>query len=245
MRKNQRNFYRILHVQPDAPEEIISSSYRTLMQRLKCHPDLGGDESHAALINEAYSTISNPYKRDQYDRAINNVLSMRVSDNQINRPKVATGQSGHEKQAHRVHLNHCLFCHEPHYFGVNIPIDAQCRQCSSPLSAIEKPLLKTPTGRNAERVANTQRLHFYTQWPLRTKYTGVVQNVSLSGALFSANQHIEKNAYLKVACDTFNGVGQVVHCEKNKKPASSWSVRVIFRTLSFSELCGSFISLKV
>jgi DnaJ-class molecular chaperone len=50
---NRRNYYRILHVQPDAPTEVIKSSYRTLMQRLKMHPDLGGDHSEAALINEA------------------------------------------------------------------------------------------------------------------------------------------------------------------------------------------------
>ena len=42
--ENRRNYYRILHVQPDAPTEIIKSSYRTLMQKLRMHPDLGGDQ---------------------------------------------------------------------------------------------------------------------------------------------------------------------------------------------------------
>ena len=45
------DYYRILHVQPDAPREIIRTSYLTLMQRLKMHPDLGGDHWNAALIN--------------------------------------------------------------------------------------------------------------------------------------------------------------------------------------------------
>ena len=62
------DFYRILHVSPDAPEEIIRSSYRTLMQRLNQHPDLGGDHENATLINEAYATLTNPKSRAMYDR---------------------------------------------------------------------------------------------------------------------------------------------------------------------------------
>jgi hypothetical protein len=40
-KQNRRNYYRILHVQPDAPMEVIRASYRTLMQKLRFHPDLG------------------------------------------------------------------------------------------------------------------------------------------------------------------------------------------------------------
>ena len=61
--ENRRNLYRILHVQPDAPEEIIRSSYRTLMTKLRRHPDLGGDHFTATLINEAYAVLSDPEKR--------------------------------------------------------------------------------------------------------------------------------------------------------------------------------------
>ena len=68
--KNKRNYYRILHVQPDAPGEIIKSSYRTLMHRLRHHPDLGGDHGSAAIINEAYRVISDPRKRAEYDRTL-------------------------------------------------------------------------------------------------------------------------------------------------------------------------------
>ena len=38
------------------------------MHRLKMHPDLGGDHERAALINEAFATLSNPLKRAEYDR---------------------------------------------------------------------------------------------------------------------------------------------------------------------------------
>ena len=66
--QNRRNYYRLLQVQPDAPIEVIRASYRTLMRELKQHPDLGGSSAHAALLNEAYSTLSNPTLRTEYDR---------------------------------------------------------------------------------------------------------------------------------------------------------------------------------
>ncbi len=65
--KNKRNYYRILHVQPDAPVELIKMSYRTIMQKLKKHPDLGGDEWDASVINEAYSVLSDKKLRAAYD----------------------------------------------------------------------------------------------------------------------------------------------------------------------------------
>jgi len=36
--ENRRHYYRILHVQPDAPLEVIKSSYRTLMTKLGSTP---------------------------------------------------------------------------------------------------------------------------------------------------------------------------------------------------------------
>ncbi len=66
--KNRRNYYRILHVQADAPVAVIKASYRTQMQKLKLHPDLGGDDWNAAVLNEAYAILSNTKKRAAYDR---------------------------------------------------------------------------------------------------------------------------------------------------------------------------------
>ena len=53
--QNRRNYYRLLQVQPDAAPEVIKASYRTLMQKLRLHPDLGGDEWNALapLISRA------------------------------------------------------------------------------------------------------------------------------------------------------------------------------------------------
>lgn len=65
--KDRQDYYRILHVHPDADAAIIKASYRTLMQKLKYHPDLGGSDEDAARINEAYGVLSNPKLRTAYD----------------------------------------------------------------------------------------------------------------------------------------------------------------------------------
>jgi hypothetical protein len=69
-KKNQRNYYRVLFVPPDAPMEIVQSSYRTIMQKLRAHPDLGGDTWNASVINEAYETLIHPDRRAAYDKVL-------------------------------------------------------------------------------------------------------------------------------------------------------------------------------
>ena len=70
MRKNRRNYYRVLHVQPDAPIEVIKASYRALMGTMRHHPDLGGDHETAALINEAYAVLTDADRRRKYDQQL-------------------------------------------------------------------------------------------------------------------------------------------------------------------------------
>ena len=67
---NRRNHYRVLQVQPDAPFEVIRANYRALVQKLRLHPDLGGDHWTAAHINAAYHVLSNPVLRAAYDREL-------------------------------------------------------------------------------------------------------------------------------------------------------------------------------
>lgn len=65
--------YDTLKVSRDAPTEVISAAYRTLA--LKYHPDRyhGSDATKTmAAINEAYSVLSSPEKRAQYDLWIRN-----------------------------------------------------------------------------------------------------------------------------------------------------------------------------
>lgn len=66
----RRNHYRILGVQPDAGPAVIRMAWRTAMQKLGIHPDLGGDPVLATAINVAYQVLSDPQQRAQYDREL-------------------------------------------------------------------------------------------------------------------------------------------------------------------------------
>lgn len=70
MKPNRRNFYRILHVQPEAPIEVIRASVRTLLGPLRMHPDKGGDHDKAVAINEAWRVLGDPALRAAYDRTL-------------------------------------------------------------------------------------------------------------------------------------------------------------------------------
>lgn len=63
------DYYEILQVHPRAAPEMVKKAYRTLMGEMGAHPDLGGDEDRAKLINEAYTVLGDPAVRRAYDQA--------------------------------------------------------------------------------------------------------------------------------------------------------------------------------
>jgi curved DNA-binding protein CbpA len=60
------NLYDILGVMPDADADTIKKAYRR--EAMRHHPDRGGDKARAAAINDAYAVLSDPARREQYDR---------------------------------------------------------------------------------------------------------------------------------------------------------------------------------
>jgi DnaJ-like protein len=63
------DYYEILQVHPRASAEMVKKAYRTLMGEMGGHPDLGGSEDRAKLINEAYAVLGDPDVRRAYDQA--------------------------------------------------------------------------------------------------------------------------------------------------------------------------------
>jgi hypothetical protein len=60
--------YKVLQVDPSAHPEVVRAAYRTLLRALGKHPDLGGNDSEARTIIEAYEILSNPERRRAYDQ---------------------------------------------------------------------------------------------------------------------------------------------------------------------------------
>lgn len=246
--KNKRNYYRILHVQPDAPQAIIKSSYRTLMHRLRQHPDLGGDHWNAALINEAYAVISDPRKRAAYDRTLLGAnAASSVSGQRRAKASANSAPSRNPRREHRSMVqDSCAFCGMAHGYGRNPRQDAACKKCASPLKSAEKHRLEKSCRRMVHRIAKRIQIVFYTAWPQKKGFTGVVQDISPRGMQFVTNKPPETGMHIKVDCEVCTAIARVANYEKRAAVlGSGWVVGVEFVTILFRETRGSFVSMRI
>ena len=64
-KKLDRNYYSTLGVQRDADDATIKKAYKKAV--LLAHPDKGGTDEDFQTVNEAWTVLSDPTKRKQYD----------------------------------------------------------------------------------------------------------------------------------------------------------------------------------
>ena len=65
MSELERPYYAILGVSSDATPAQIKAAYRDLVRLT--HPDRGGDPDAFILLNQAYETLRDPERREEYD----------------------------------------------------------------------------------------------------------------------------------------------------------------------------------
>ena len=152
------NFYQLLHVHPDAPAAIIQASYRTLMQKLKHHPDLGGSHSHAARLNEAYATLSNPTARAAYDKLKFGSGQVQASSAHHSPDRVTLAGKITEPNAPHQMLR-CLFC------DANNHEADECDRCQSPLAPLAQVPVASSSKRLLERLEKLHPVTLYLYWP--------------------------------------------------------------------------------
>jgi curved DNA-binding protein CbpA len=167
--KNRRNYYRILHVQPDAPIEIIRTSYRTLMHSLKMHPDLGGEPRNAALINEAFATLSNPARRAAYDKMLK---QLRDHEPPVRKALPSPPEGEQEKN--------CPFCNKTYLAGSELP-DSICDACQSPLFPAKEHEHSSATRRAFERVPRRMRVICTEAAPAHHQFEMTSDDLSITG----------------------------------------------------------------
>ena len=145
---NNRNYYQILHVQQDAPVEVIRSSYRTMIQRLKMHPDLGGDHDKAAIVNQAYTVLTNPKKRAEYDASLE--VNAQANSTEYERKPTNSGTPESSTNYYREvePSKYCSFCQTAHNLGNAIETDSICAACGSTLY----PAIKQSFGMDDKRM---------------------------------------------------------------------------------------------
>jgi hypothetical protein len=225
--ENRRNLYRILHVQPDAPDEIIRSSYRTLMTKLRRHPDLGGDHYTATLINEAYAVLSDPGKRAAYDEAWRSATSQ---------PEAPAPTAPAPDTA-------CPFCGAAHGFAGRIHATATCTTCNSPLAPAIRERLDAGQ-RAISRLPRRNSLTYFTGWPGQGPYPGETRDLSLHGLGFVAHSALPVTKVIRVDCEALVALARVVACTDNDQRDWRWLIRAEYLTVRFRRSRGGFLATR-
>lgn len=234
---NKRNFYRLLQVQPDAPEEIIRASYRTLMQKLRMHPDLGGDASHAALLNQAYEILTDKRKRAAYDRQL--TTSLRSL-----RDRTTGRQAADSRHPAGKRTSQCPFCrvNQPRLNSNNA--NQTCVSCRSPLQLPAKINSSGQGNRRIHRIPQNGKIHLVATWPQKTVYPASIDDLSPGGLQLQCRLKLAPEQMVKLFNANLQAIGKVVHCQPGNT-AGFYCTGIEFVTLRFENSTGAFLSAKI
>ena len=239
--QNKKTYYQILHVQPDAPLEVIRSSYRTMMQKLKMHPDLGGCHENAAEVNEAYNVLTNPAKRSEYDASLlvnaNTKKPRHTKEKKRAKPNQTT-----QKFYQNNNAEICSFCNQPHYMGINIEPNDICPKCESPLFPATKQTEEICGKRTIQRINKEWPLRFYISWPHTESFSGKTRNVSFNGMQLVTAAQLEINQVIKIDSNELYAVARIVNHQQFDQ---EWRYGLEFLTLRFHQAHGTFVSLEI
>lgn len=238
MKKNRRNYYRILHVQAEAPLEIIKASYRALMGPLRAHPDLGGEHQAAALINEAYAVLSDPAKRAAYDRTLS-AAQLRGAGSKPKASAEAAGAAGQHAASHWSVARNCPLCFQP--FAARLPKQASCARCEAPLTPPPAAQGRELFGRRSgARLAKNHPVVVTPGWKAQA-LSAVMRDVSLSGARLLTAVPVAPQQVVRITDPHFDAVATVVACRHQN---GLFSVHTRFLTLRPTQRTGGFVSAR-
>jgi hypothetical protein len=240
--KNRRNYYRILHIQPDAPADIIKASYRTQMQKLKMHPDLGGDEWDASVLNEAYRVLSNPETRAAYDATF---LAGR------NRPFNAAQSGGDRSRDHHrsqetatangpIDMSTCAFCRTSRPAEAACAHQPFCSGCGGPLQVAASMRIAGSSKRWFERTQHHAPVIVYLDTECRGQY-GKLRDLSPAGLQVVIPVPLMAGQLVRMSSKDVATIGRVMYCNRSRH-SGQFIVGIAFITVHFHRRAGTFIS---
>jgi len=242
-RDNRPDYYQILHVQVDAPTEVIRSSYRALMLKLKAHPDLGGEGESAALLNEAHRTLCDPVLRREYDLQSGAEGEGRFAGRREGKAGDAPGSTGRRALVRPEFRDGapCPFCGALPVEAAGEKPDLFCQSCHSPLSPAEKIRLEAEQ-RAVRRMQCRGRLTYYAKWP-GERMSGRVRDLSPMGLCMSVAAPLPEGQVVKIDSPILSATAWVASCRATD--GSDHVVGVEFITLHFHRPQGTFLSCSI
>jgi hypothetical protein len=238
---NRRNYYRVLHVEPDAPTAVIQASYRALMQQLTVHPDLGGDHDEAVLINEAFDTLRDPDRRAAYDRTID---SPRHQRGRAGGPQTAlVPVTPRQLPAPPGEAPDCAFCGTATTVVERRSPDAICTSCGSALYPAPLQPGDGSARRALGRVRTRMPMTFRVGATPHMSRSGTAENLNIKGMQFRSDVAIPVGERLQIDCEFCSAVA-IVRTIRNE----AWGSRrgshygVEFLTLLIKRERGGLVS---
>ena len=253
----QPDHYRLLHVQPDAPAEVIKASWRTLLGRLRQHPDLGGSTAQAAALNQAWAVLGCAAQRAAYDaglpqraaepvaggwgwaKAVAQPLTQPLTQPMAGPMAGPMAQPTTEPLALLAGAATCPLCHRP--VCARTQPDSRCPACHSPLARLPG---TGPQGhellgrRGAVRRDQSHVALVHVGWPspaLPVRW----RDLSLTGLSFYAPQPIPAGQTLRLIDSAIEGVVQVVGCRAQGRV---FTVHARLLTALLLQATGVFVS---
>jgi len=229
--KNKRNYYRLLHVQVDAPVSVIKASYRAMMQKLQLHPDLGGDDWNASLLNEARDTLLDPDKRRAHDEKLVAAGYPLFRHRKDNLQSVAGGTpepmdvpqtNPTVTDAETIDLvlhdttRKCPFCQKPIIWEMETsalyPTQVSCTRCDSPLMP---PNQDRSSCTHDMRKINRSYFEFvarvWDHWPMNGGHAAMICDWSTAGCGIELAHELQNNQVILVRSPGFDAVAEVRH----------------------------------
>ena len=232
------DYYKLLHVQPDAPDEVIKASYRTLMQRLGRHPDLGGDHATAVLINEAFDVLSDPSKRADYDRVVAEASAGTAG--KVRQRPATSGRRGASRPDSPA-APACAFCKTICTPAQLTDPDALCGGCGAALFPAQQTLPDEHSRRALDRLPRHMPLTFVPGTARTRARTGTTQDLSPGGMRFTTGDHLSIDERLLIDCGFCSAVAVVRSVRHLGEAVHEWEIGVQFLTMRVKRQRGGLL----
>ncbi len=226
MAPNRRNYYRLLHVQADAPPDVIKAAYRALIR--VHHPDAGGDALIATLLNEAYGVLSDGSRRAAYDAK------------RPLRPVRTAGEASRTARgtaADRVPYG-CAFCRLA--LPTIVRPETRCTRCQSPLAAARRDgsTAKSAERRGLPRVTKSDWGTMRIGWP-GEPIDVRMRDLSLDGISIYSGNPLAVGTTVRIVADAADVVADLVSC---RRFAKVFTLHARLVAAIFAAETGGFVS---
>jgi hypothetical protein len=239
------------------------------MQKMRLHPDLGGDELLAQRLNEAVATLCKADRRQQYDhwlaaniRATAPSYAAPVKEPTSKDTRSESGSpgssndeaTGHEApssadQGDRIQLprrKQCPFCHAAYpstrtgAFGYQK--NNHCAQCKGATTPIESISLGSADDiRKIYRLSHHSQVWMHTEWPIKTAISATMTDLSIAGCAIHCTSALTLQSVIMLNTPMLNSICQVRY-QKPLGPTELYSIGLEFLTLDIFAGPGSVFS---